>query len=126
MAAAGRADVDIRDFQEALARLGNGVEGALNEAAMAGGLVVEGAAKQNIIAQDIIDTGATLNSVAVREVGEGEVEIGPATEYAIHHEFGTRYMAARPFMRPALDENQAAIEEAIAGALREAIRRAIR
>lgn len=123
MKAAGRADVDIRDFQAALGRLGDQVEAALSEAALAGGLVVEGAAKENIIAQDIIDTGATLNSVAVDVEGD-EAHIGPATEYAIYHEYGTRTMRARPFMGPALTESQAEIEAAVAAVLEEAIRRA--
>ena len=31
--------------------------------------------------------------------------VGTNIEYAPHQEYGTRYMAARPFMRPALDNN---------------------
>ena len=60
--------VDIRDLTAALSRLDGATRGAaLASAVMAGGLVVEGEGKQNIIRYDFIDTGATLNSTAARE-----------------------------------------------------------
>jgi HK97 gp10 family phage protein len=39
------------------------------------------------------------------EVPTGELEgvVGSAVEYATYQEFGTRWMAAQPFMRPAAD-----------------------
>ena len=90
-------------------------------AVMAGGLVVEAEGKQNIIEKDIIDTGATLNSMQTVMAGD-EAHIGPTTDYAIYHEMGTSRMAARPFLRPALAENKDAILRAVADAVRAQIR----
>lgn len=119
--------VDVGELMAALGRLEAVARGrALTGAAMAGGLVVEGAAKMNIIEYDFIDTGATLNSTAAREGrGEGEAEIGPATEYAIFGELGIG-QSEKPFMRRALDENRTVIADVVARELREALERAIR
>ena len=67
-------------------------------ALMAGGLVVEAEGKQNIIEKDIIDTGATLNSMQTVMAGD-EAHIGPA-----------------------LAENKDAILRAVADAVRAQIR----
>ena len=88
---------------------------------MAGGLVVEGAGKENIIYYDFIDTGATLNSTAATVMGD-EVHIGPETEYAIFGELGLGGQSEKPFMREALSENKNAILQAIAAELRDQIR----
>lgn len=117
--------VDIREFSEALGRLGQGVARALDEAALAGGLVIEGAAKGNIIEYDFIDTGATLNSTAATRADEGEVEIGPETEYAIFGELGLGGQSEKPFMRRALSESKGDVQAAVAEALREALRKAL-
>lgn len=42
-----------------------------------------------------------------------EVEGGPGQDYASHLELGTIKMEARPFMRPALDENEGKISRAV-------------
>lgn len=68
---------------------------------------VERIAKQNIVDKNIIDTGATLNSVGVTRSGGGtfaRAEIGPTTEYAPYLEEGTYRTPPRPFMAPAIDE----------------------
>lgn len=101
----------------------------LESAIMAGGLVVEGAMKENIVRYDFIDTGATINSVAA-QVGdsggdEATSEIGPETEYAIFGELGIR-QSEKPFAREALEQNQSEIAEAVAAELREVLRRAVR
>ncbi len=51
-----------------------------------------------------VDTGATKNSIEPTFMDGGLTAlIGPTTEYAPHIEFGTRFMAASPFMIPALE-----------------------
>lgn len=92
-------------------------------------LEVETQAKANIVAQDIVDTGALLNSVyaelpgtnnfatakaavesrnpdaTVTQLpapGADEAHVGPSVEYAIYHEFGTSSMGARPYLGPAV------------------------
>jgi HK97 gp10 family phage protein len=54
------------------------------------------------------DTGRLANSIAHDVIKEGNSFIGrviASTEYAIHLEFGTNKMGARPFLRPALHES---------------------
>lgn len=49
-------------------------------------------------------TGTTKRSVGL-EITDGgfTAESGPTTEYAEYLEYGTRFMDAQPFVRPALD-----------------------
>lgn len=50
-------------------------------------------------------TGTTKKSVNL-EIKDGgfTAESGPETEYAPYLEYGTRFMEAQPFVRPALEE----------------------
>ena len=49
-------------------------------------------------------TGDTASSINV-EITDGglEARVGPTTDYAEYVEYGTRFMEAEPFVRPALD-----------------------
>ena len=50
-------------------------------------------------------TGTTKQSITVKLSSTGmTADVKPGTEYAPYLEFGTRFMEAQPFMRPALDE----------------------
>jgi len=60
-----------------------------------------------------LDTGFLRNSVQVDEVTPTEAFLGAHTEYAEPLEFGTSRMAARPFMRPALDQHEREILDAV-------------
>lgn len=60
-----------------------------------------------------LDTGFLINSVQVDSVTATEAVIAPHTEYAEPLEFGTSRMAARPFMRPALDQHETEIIDAV-------------
>ena len=62
-------------------------------------LEVEAKAKQNAP----VDTGMLRGSITSTGSGS-EYEIGTNLEYAPFVEFGTRYMAAQPFLLPAFDE----------------------
>ena len=50
-------------------------------------------------------TGTTKRSVDL-DIKDGGLtaESGPTTEYAEYLEFGTRFMEAQPFVKPAMDE----------------------
>jgi HK97 gp10 family phage protein len=48
-----------------------------------------------------VDTGRLRSSIMASK-GAGFVQIGTNVEYAIHVEFGTKYMAAQPYLRPAI------------------------
>lgn len=63
---------------------------------------VQAEAQGNIVREDLIDTGAMLNSVAVQKLGKGRRGVGTSRKYGVHHEFGTRHHRARPWLRPAL------------------------
>lgn len=49
-----------------------------------------------------VDTGLLKNSVVARRVRPGHWRVTYGTKYAVHLEYGTLYMAARPFVAPAL------------------------
>jgi HK97 gp10 family phage protein len=85
---------------DALARgLGVNTEDAV--AAMA--YQVEAVTKANIIAKDIIDTGALLGSIQTEDKGEAVWWVSDGVEYGIFNELGTSRLAARPFMTPAVE-----------------------
>lgn len=52
-------------------------------------------------------TGATKRSIGL-EITDGGMtaEVGPETEYSPYLEFGTRYMEAQPFIKPAWEEQK--------------------
>ena len=50
-------------------------------------------------------TGTTKRSIGLEIQDSGlTAESGPETEYSPYVEFGTRFMEAQPFVRPALEE----------------------
>lgn len=56
-------------------------------------------------------TGATKQSVRLQISGDGlTAESGPTTDYAEYLEFGTRFMDAQPFVKPALEEQSKKFE----------------
>ena len=101
-------DVDLSGLMHLLGH----VEDALEDGLDHGALRLEKRMKQRIIMVDFIDTSETLNSVELQEKTRLTRVIGPGTDYAIHGEFGTRHMAARPFARPALRDEEKTITEA--------------
>jgi len=107
--------------------LSNAITEAANRAALiAGSFEMMNGMSMRIEAKKIIDTGATLMSVnhKINHVSAdgGEAEAGPGTHYAVYHEYGTEKMAARPFMRPTVDEDKDRIVMAAAAAYADAIR----
>lgn len=50
-----------------------------------------------------VDTGALINSIQMTAKGPFEVWIHDGVEYGIYLELGTHNMAARPFMKPAIE-----------------------
>jgi HK97 gp10 family phage protein len=108
----------------------------LDRALVRGGFVVEKAAKQNIRAQKLIDTGNLRSSIRTRLPKHGVVLVGTHVVYAAIHEFGGTITAknapwlvfkvggqwvrtksvnirARPYLRPALDKNRPKVHKAI-------------
>lgn len=116
---------DTHEVSAAVKRLLDAASGEqLGKALMAGGLVLEGKAKGNIIRYDFIDTGATLNSTQARTAESGadsaEVQVGPTTDYAIYGELGIG-QPAKPFMRNAFDEGKGAAVGAVVAELKKTV-----
>ena len=68
-----------------------------------------------------VDTGNLKNSISVGVVDENHAELWATTDYAAYVEFGTRRMAARPFMRPSVEDHVPEIEEVMARVIDEAL-----
>lgn len=71
------------------------------------------------------DTGDLAENIVISGVKQSEagkyIEVGPDKKhfYGLFHEFGTVKMPAQPFMGPALEEEEKAVMNKIAGVLRE-------
>jgi HK97 gp10 family phage protein len=107
----------------------------LAQAVMAGAFVIEGEVKVSMSAEAKtgriygrhqasspgeppgVDTGVLVNSIRSRLLSSGSTSafavVGTGVEYGVYLEFGTSKMKARPFMRPAFDNNQDRIKQAI-------------
>ena len=84
---------------------------------------VEKGGKERIAAWPAVDTGDTKGSIEAKPAGgftgeNLEWTIGPSTEYSAFIEFGTRYMKARPFMVPALEDERPRLIKALSELLR--------
>lgn len=68
------------------------------------------------------DTGRLVNSIEFEKVGDLTATVGSKLAYAVHLEYGTSRMAARPFFRPAAEairpKFMARLERAIGDAVR--------
>ena len=77
---------------------------------------VEAKAKINIIAKDIIETGTLLGSITTTKQSDGVYWVHDGTEYGLYLELGhitalqpgsfnvRQFVAARPFLVPAVEE----------------------
>lgn len=55
-----------------------------------------------------VDTGTLKRSITIEIEDDGlTAVVAPHTEYAAYVEYGTRYMTAQPYMRPAYEEVKA-------------------
>jgi HK97 gp10 family phage protein len=95
----GNLDKTIKSIQRA-------VSGALQDIALTGGLVIETAAKERAP----VRTGTLRRSISTKithsDHSSAVASVGPSVDYGVHVEFGTRHMAAQPYMRPAYEEKK--------------------
>ena len=68
-----------------------------------------------------VDTGTLKSSIAVGSVTDTEAVLVASTDYAAYVEFGTRRMAARPYMRPAVEDHIDEIEAVMSRVVDEAL-----
>lgn len=98
----------------------------LAKAVKAGGKIVRDEAK----AKAPVDTGALRDNMTMtvreKDRSQVEVDVGPGKKqyYGIFLEHGTSNMAAKPFLRPAFDENRDKAQKAIADEIEKAIAKA--
>ena len=60
------------------------------------------------------DTGRLVGSIQVHDTGKLSAEVVAGVNYAAHLEFGTRHMAARPFMVPAVEAERPKFDRRLA------------
>lgn len=110
-----------------LGSIAGNVDGIIDRIGTKGAHDIEARAKQIMGEKNIIDTGATVNSIAVTKVGDHAWRIGPSTDYALflevgHHTRGGSFVPARPYMGPAGEAEfpgiLAALKAAVEGAAR--------
>lgn len=70
-------------------------------------------------------SGKLKASIAKGEVIDGKIQIGPSQQgpsYRAHFvEFGTKYMRARPFMRPTFEKEKSSIEKIMSDEIRKGL-----
>ena len=67
-----------------------------------------------------VDTGMLMNSIHRRmDKGQSTGIVYTTTEYGVYQEFGTRKMAAHPFMLPAINQNRAGINVLLSSYIRK-------
>jgi len=97
----------------------------LETAAKAGARVIRDTAKDNVP----VRTGTLRDSITIETVEKDEnevvVRIGPQKKafYGLFLEYGTSKMAARPWLRPAVDEKQQEALEAVEKVLQRTLNR---
>lgn len=130
----------LKELKDALQKLPERVQKrVLRGATMAGAQVIKKAAKQRAPVGTVphkdakgrtIAPGNLRKSIIARaKKGASKtsvtVSVGPSSRgfYGMFHEFGTSKMAARPFLRPAFDDNKERAVEAIKERLSAGIER---
>lgn len=68
-----------------------------------------------------VDTGNLKNSLRVLEVTDDHASYGTSADYAADLEYGSRRMAARPFLRPAAEAAVSQIQAAMTAVVDEAL-----
>lgn len=107
-----------------LNRLRQALEGASHSIRVAANRVADEEAPKIVErAREIVPvrTGRLRNSIYWRKTGFLGFEVGATMPYAGFVEYGTRYMRARPYLRPAMKEKLPEIREALKDAIIEAI-----
>lgn len=69
------------------------------------------------------DTGALVSSIIAEYPRKGVAFVGTSKAYGAYLEFGTRNMAARPWLRPAKAQGQQELPKAITNAINKEIQR---
>lgn len=93
----------------------------LATAVSAGALVIEADAKRRAPVLTGNLRRSIHHEVVLQTESRAVATVGTDVEYAGYVEFGTSRMAAQPYLRPAADENTAAIEAAVSAVIDAAL-----
>lgn len=108
-----------KEFKAAMEQFDSGMKRQIHEQLANWAAEVKASARQRVP----VKTGHLRSSIYAK-IGEWVAEVGAEASYAMFVELGTRYMRARPFLYPAVQEGlprlEAIICEAIEAAKREA------
>jgi HK97 gp10 family phage protein len=102
----------VEEFQAAMERFDGGMQRYVHRQLASWAADVKALAKQ--LAP--VRTGHLRSSIYAK-IQEWVAEIGAEASYAMFVEFGTRYMAARPYLYPAIQEYLPILEQIILDAL---------
>jgi len=109
----------VEQFQAAMAKFDSGMQRHVHRRLVSLAADIKASARQKVP----VKTGY-LRSTIYAKVREWIAEIGAEAAYALYVELGTRYIRARPYLYPAIQEHlpqlEAIISEAIEDAKREA------
>jgi len=92
----GSIEFNTRGLDQIIARLSPRAEQMAAEEAM---LIVRGAMERTVR----VKTGTMRRGWHAVQVGRYAWRVGTNVEYALFHEYGTRYMSASPMLRPAVE-----------------------
>ena len=135
--------IGARETAGTFSRLAAQSPGSIRAGLLAGGLLVQNAAKHNVRNLPLYKTGTLMRGITTEAVSDYEVKIGVdlgTVPYARIHEFGgvikpkngpflvfeiggqvvrarSVTMPARPYLRPALAENREAVRKEVRDAL---------
>lgn len=114
-------------FHAKLKKLDDAIKSqALANATLAGGLVIEGAAKENVH----VITGTLRRSIhtalETSTPTSATALVGTNVEYAPYEEYGTRYRPPHPYLRLAFDEKKGEAQGVIRDAFKTLIEQAAR
>lgn len=112
---------DLEEFAEAATEPEN-----VKKALRAGAEVIKEHGEANVRAQGLVDEGTLADEWEIRDFskrkGRPYLRVGPSQSafYGLFHEIGAGDQTAKPFLRPAFDENIDEIVETIRSELEEA------
>lgn len=122
----------IKELQNTLKSIDNELQDILSKAVSQGAAVVEKDAKMRVV----VKTGTLRRSIreikTIRSPTRAESQVGTDIKYAARIEFGytgpdrrgrTFHQGARPYLRPALDENKNEITQAVNSYIENALAR---
>lgn len=115
-------NIDIngaKEFKAAMERFDSGMQRQVHEQLANWAAEVKASARQRVP----VKTG-NLRSSIYSKISEWVAEVGAEAAYAMFVELGTRYMRARPFLYPAVQEELPRLEAIICEAIEKAKREA--